>query len=916
MEVSLSGPSFASQRVLWAEEIVRLDTPTKARVRAVLMQEVAQGDMLGTNAALIFVRSDGTSRRFDGWVTEVNLIASPEAEDGTRGAPTYEFCLVATMGLLSGSIDCRIFQEKKTDEIVTEVLGEFGLKPDQLHFELSHALTPRVYSVQYRESALHYVSRLLEEDGILYYSLIDENGQEHVYFADDSTQAEKLPESAVPLRRASGQVEEGSAVYERTAARSVRAGRLTVTSFDFENPSLSLEASAEAADFASLESYRTTEVYTKPERGKRLAQIRLEEEQARGDRVSFVTDALETHVGHGFDLEELDGETTSYFVTAVTHEYSHDPGTSLSSTSQHGYRALVEGVPLTRPYRPRRLHARPVIAGPQTAIVVGQPGAESETLDTDKYGRVQVQFHWDRRGNHTTGASCWVRVAQLQTSGSMVLPRVDWEVVVEFIDGDPDQPIVTGRLFNGRFGPPYQLPEGKTRTSLQSASSPGGGGRNEIRFEDAAGSEEMMVNSQYNTLVAAANNRKKNITRNETQTIGNNAQLEVGGDQSLTITGGYETTVTGAHDTKVDGNRKMEVNAVYGLTTTGASKTTIGGNWMSMVGSPLDALIALGVSKAADVISAQADKAFQAVSAQAQGAIDQAMGAVAGLTSQTDAIQEGMDAMANGKMAASAGVLGGAAALPGAGDMLNSLAQGPASARAAEGTEASSGGIALAGAIRAATTGKLMEAQKTARTAMGEALGASGDAMAVSSEANATGPVGDQSGFSAEDTATGPGYSQFKVESSHTEKILGSRLQVAVEPVQVNVKTSMSETVGAAHVEVVGGTRAESCEGASSETEPGLVIVAKGGENLTVHGACQISVGGAIQESVNGDYSIESPLAVLMVGSMCDLKAKGKITLKVGASSLVVDGSGVTIQSPIVNISGSAVTATQSVSDG
>jgi len=911
MDVTLFGPSLVSQVVLWAEEVQALGAPRVTRVRAVLAQEVELAKIVGASGMLEFV-DGGSRRRVRGIFNEVTLLATAASE--ARVLPTYELTLVSAVALLAGSFDCRIFQDKTTQQIVGQLLLEFGVAENQQDWNLSTALTPRVYSVQYRESALAYASRLLEEEGIYYVCSSEEDGTERIAFRDDSSASAALPDRAVPLRRSTGLVDdEGRSVYSLGFGVAATFNKISVNAFDFEKPSLALESTfGEGSD---LESYTVREVFTTPERGVQLAELRCQAAVAAATKVTFSTNVVETEAGRRFDVARSAEETSAYFVTRVVHEYSHDPDHS-SEGAVHGHHATVEALPLELKFRPLPSHPAPRIVGPQTALVTGAAGAEPETVCTDPYGRVKVHFHWDRRGPLDDGSSCWMRVAQLQTSGSVILPRVGWEVVVEFVDGDPDRPVVTGRLFNGQFGPPYQLPEGKTRTSLQSASSPSGGGRNEIRFEDAAGSEEMMINSQYNTQIAAANNRKKNVTKNETLVIGNNAHLSVGADQTLQVTGGYEATVTGNQTTTVSGNRKSETNAVYGLTVKGSSNSSVSGNWMSMVGSPLDALIALGVSKAADLASAQADKVFRAVSAQAQGAIDQVTGALDGLTAQTDAISASMAEVADGKMAASAGVLGGAVALPGASDVLRSLGQGPAMGRAAEGTESSSGGIALGAMLRSGATAKLQEIQKSARAAVGDAAGVSGDAAAVASEANAAGPAGALGGFSAADAATGPGYSQTKVASSHDENIEGSRLQVTLEPVQVTVKTTLSETVGAAHLEVIAGDRAESVEGASSEAEPGLVVVAQGDENLTVHGACQISVGGAVQETVKGDYSIESGVGLSLIGSLHDVKAKGKITFKCGASSIVVDSSGVTITSAAVSVSGSGITVTGSVSDG
>ncbi|HSC89707.1 MAG TPA: type VI secretion system tip protein TssI/VgrG [Polyangiaceae bacterium] len=909
----LSG-SLASQLVLTVDEVEELNRPRSTSVRLLLLAETPLADLLGQPAQLQLIDDLGTERFVSGYVADVNLVASAEPEsEAERVYPTYDLSIASTLQLLGGIVDCRIFQDLTTPDIVKAVLEEWGIAADRQDWLLSGQYEPRVYSVQYRESCLAYVSRLLEDEGIFFFSRVDEQGIETFHFRDDSSAAQASPEGATPLRVATGSNQDGYSVFALAEGVEATSGKTSLQSFDFEKPALSLESSFETGSLNELENYGAQEPYASLERGRVLSKVRQEELSARARSVTFVTNDPRVGAGSSFRIE-AQPKARDLFVTRVAHSFELTPEGASDGTP--GYRAEVRALPLAQAFRPPRRHPQPRIVGPQTAIVVGPSGAEPETVHTDAYGRVKVRFHWDRRTDGTERTACWMRVAQLQTSGSMVLPRIHWEVVVEFVDGNPDQPIVTGRLYNAGFGPPYALPEGKTRMSLQSASSPAGGGRNEVRFEDAAGSEEMMVHSQYNTAIAAANNRKKNITKNETLVVGNNAKLEVGGDQTIQVTGGAKSTVKGNQKLTVSGNRKSEVNAVYGQTVKGSSTTSIQGNWMSMVGSPLDALISLGIAKAADVVAGKADQVLQSLNSAAQGAVEQVQGALSGLTSGTDTIAAGMAEMANGKMAAASAVLGGAVALPGAGDVMNSLAQAPAMARAAEGTDSSSGGIALGALVRGAAISQLQQAQKSARAALGAATGESAAATDVVSQANQAGPVGDLSGFSSEDTATGPGYSQTTVNSTHDETVGGSRIQMALEPISVNVKTTISETVGAAHVEVIGADRAESVEGASSETEAGLVIVAKGGENLTVHGACQISVGGAIQETVNGDYSIESDVSISLIGAMHDYKAKGKITITCGASSLVVDGAGVSLTSPVVNLSGSSVQVTGSVSDG
>lgn len=926
ISVSLLASNFECLRVVFAEELHRLMYPSRAHVRAVLNHAPALDELIGSPVLLQTQRSGEDPRLLLGIIMEARLCASPVLDARSRVAPTYEFVIESRLGLAQYIVDCRIFQptdqsKNTTQDIVTGLLEELGIPVDQQDWQLSESYVPREYCVQYRESTLNFITRLLEDEGISLAidtaaSANNDDPPKTIYrFFDDSKSSPAMPSEAVPLRAASGQNEERSAVYGIDGRRGVAPGQLTLRSFDFTRPTLTLEGKSTGQQFDDLELYGVSQHFVEPSHGKALALVRQGEQESASHATLLTTDSVAIRAGSRFDVGDQT-ETQNYFVTELrtTYRYS-ERDRSNQARNYYVAEALVQ--PLSVPYRPARVHPAPRIYGPQTATIVAKPGTEPEGVETDKYGRVKVHFHWDRYGKFDDTASCWMRVAQLQTSGSMVLPRIDWEVVVEFLDGNPDHPMVSGRLFNGRFMPPYELPAGRTRTSLQSASSPSGGGKNEIRFEDAAGTEELMIHSQYNTVINAANNRKKNITKDETLVVGNNASAEVGGNQTVKVTNGCEHAIKGNQTVTVGGNETKAVNAVNGLTVAGTAATSVSGNWMAMVGSPLDALIALGTAKAAAVASAQADKVFNQVSGAAESVIQQMAAPIQGLVDQASGINNNMGLVADGQLAAASGVIGGAIALPTASDMFRNLASTPALSRTAEGADASSGGIALGGAVQAAVSGALGEAAHAAKNAaLGAGSSTDGAAGGGKSEANAAGPAGDLGGFSQADTAKGPGFIQHTISSTHKETIGGNKLAAILESVNYNVAAGMTDDIAAAKIELINGERAESTEAAASETEPALVVVAKGGIVETVNGPRQLTVGGALMETIKGDYSIEGGAMVGLTGATFNVKAKSKITIKCGASSIVIDGSGVTFQTPAFTLTGSQVAAKKSVSDG
>jgi len=913
-EIKVVAGALTSTSVVSVTHVQHLSQPFSIHVRLAGASYVAPNEVLGAQAILSVQVAGQPVHQTRGVVTSIALIGTPQLESLSRVAPTYDLVIESVLAPLRGVVDSRIFQEKSTQDIVTSVLGTLAIPSSYLDFRCRQEAVEHRYAVRYEEDALSFASRLLESDGTYFFETVD-NDEQKLVFDDTSTAATERLSAPLPVRTADALDGDQPSVYSIERRLAVRPGQVALASYSFKK-ALRLEATAARDEHTELEHYSFSDVFYEDARGKALAGLRLEELAWEKETFSIVTDCLAIGPGDQLKVQESDLEDPkAYFVVSRTFKQTHDPrgredgaGETLSVT--------LLCIPLDVPYRPQRRHPKPVIDGPQTATVLAPEGTEPEGLCTDKHGRVKVKFHWDRYGKNDDTACCFLRVGQLQTSGSVVLPRVGWEVLVDFVEGDPDRPLVAGRLFNHIFMPPYALPEGKTRTTLQTASSPGGGGRNEVRFEDAAGSEEVMINSQYNTVIAVANDRKKNITKNETIVVTNNAALEVGSNQTVKVTNGSETTIGSDQSVTVSGNRTLEVNAVSGLTVAGTAETTVSGNWMAMIGSPLDALIALGTAKAAELAAAQADKAFAAVSGAMQGGLDQITAPLQGLTDQVDAMQADLGLVADGQLSATAGVLGGAVALPTASDMMNSFAQGPAVANAADGTEQSSGQIALHSMVSDLVSGKLQEAAAAAKEAYGQATGQSGEAQAGTSDANTAGPAGDLSGFSETDKAKGPGYAQYKVAGNYKETVGGMRLVAALQAVNRNIGGSMTETVGAATIEVIKGSRAESVEGASSEMEPAMVIVTKGDEIETVHGAKQFNVGGAVIEQVGGNYTIEAAAALTMIGAMHNMKAKSKITLKCGASSVIVDGSGITIEAPIVNVLGSSVTATKAVSDG
>ncbi|KYF80115.1 hypothetical protein BE18_06310, partial [Sorangium cellulosum] len=635
-------------RVLRFESIHEAGRPLVVDVEVILHVFQELDAMIGKPAALSFGAPGEAPRVLAGTVEAATSIGTTELGMEAIGA-RYVVRVVSSLALLARSVDSRIFQDMSAKEIVAQVLEEHGVA--RVEWRLSGDCPKREYCVQYQESALAFISRLMEHEGIYSFVEVDADG-ELLVFDDDSAIAAPIPgDPALPFRRRTGlsAADERDAIYAIRELERVRSGKFVLRDFDFERPQLDLTASAASSEHAELERYDYPGGYFEPCEGQRLAQIRLEEEQVERRTIEIEAVCPRLAVGHTLtitDAGELDGE---YFLFAVTHTFVHDDGEEREGGASRS-RARARLVPADVKYRPRRVTPIPVIEGPQTATVVAPAGAQPEAIHTDEHGRCKVKFHWDRSDVTDDKASCWMRVAQLQTSGSMMLPRIGWEMIVEFLEGNPDRPIVTGRLYNGVYMPPYALPEGKTRTAIRTASTPGGGGANEVRFEDKAGAEEIMVHAQHDMKTAAANNAKKNIGNNETTVVGNNASLEVGGNQTTKITKGSSNTVGADQTISVGGNRTLEVNAVSAVTAKGNATTTVGGNQFEMDGNPLEAMLALAAQAAVQFASVMANNAISAIQGQVDGAINQVMGPINALTQQAQGVAGAMRAVAGGDM--------------------------------------------------------------------------------------------------------------------------------------------------------------------------------------------------------------------------------------------------------------------------
>jgi type VI secretion system secreted protein VgrG len=502
--------------------------------------------IVGKSVTISLNLDDSTARYINGVVTRFVQTG------GNLNFATYHAEVRPWLWWLTLRTDSRIFQEKTTPDIIKAVFGDLGFT--DFRVATSATYTAREYCVQYQESAFDFISRLMEEDGIFYF-FEHEDGKHTLVIADASSANAACPNLATArFHPASGSQNEFDIIYRWSLEQQAVPKTFTLEDFNFETPSAELLAKKDGST-GRMEVYEYPGGYKAKADGDGIAAIRLQELQhpaltMRGDSYcrAFVPGYKFAMTGHF-----RDDMNTNYVLRRVAHSATHE-----------AYSNTFDAYPLTVPFSPPRITPRARVMGAQTATVVGKSGEE---IWTDKYGRVKVQFHWDQQGKKDEKSSCWVRVAHGwagQGWGMMFLPRIGQEVIVSFLEGDPDRPIITGSVYNAEKTVPYALPGEQTKSTIMGYSSKGGGGNNEIRFEDKKDSEEVYVHAQKDMTIKVENDRKKDVLHDEINTIKN--------DRTTTIQEGNEKLVVSKGDRTVQVETGKETHEVKGerlLTVTG-----------------------------------------------------------------------------------------------------------------------------------------------------------------------------------------------------------------------------------------------------------------------------------------------------------------------------------------------------------
>ncbi len=558
--------------------------------------------LLGQGVTIRVTSEDGATRDFSGMVSEF--------AQGIRDVrfTEYKITIVPHVWMLTQKGQSQIFQQMSVPDILRKIFAGFEVK-----FELQGTFEPRNYCVQYRETDFAFASRLMEEEGIFYY-FEHSGGKDRMIFANTAQSHAELPSKGQIKYHRIGEEEYFYGSISRFANDyRVQTGKVTLWDHNFQLPASRLDM--EKTSIHQFGESHKLEMYDYPggygrkydgidpsggEQGGELNKVFPDRERTLQNMIEMMdsrvcpangsSDCCAITPGHRFTLsnhpnEEINGQ---YVITTAVHTAEQNPAYVSSESAANPYTNEFTCIPYgsgAPPFRPLRSTPKPIVYGSQTAIVVGPAGEE---IFTDKYGRVKVQFFWDRDGKDNESSSCWVRVAQIWAGnkwGSMFIPRIGMEVVINFLEGDPDRPIIVGCVYNPATMPPYTLPDEKTKSTIKSNSSKGGQGFNEFRFEDKKGEEQIFVHGQKDQDIRIRNDRRELIgndrhlivTRDKRERVKRDEHILIERDEIERVKRDYHRTVEGkaafktkeSHSHDIGGNSSEKIGGNFAMDVSG-----------------------------------------------------------------------------------------------------------------------------------------------------------------------------------------------------------------------------------------------------------------------------------------------------------------------------------------------------------
>lgn len=601
-------------------------------------------------------------RRLSGIVTGARELLAPALPEGhprfgrTRARLTVE----SPIARLRYRRDFRVFCDLSSVDIAQVLFQDAGIT-DRVSVRVQGSPPPRASRTQAHETSLDFLARLLEEDGIFYFTEFAEDGP--IVVLGDAGGA-LVEGRAVPFRPGSG-LSGGGAITELRESVRLRPSKVTLRDHDFTKPSLDLLGEVQKESPLAREHYDYPGRFDDPAEGAQRAQEVLDAFVAGSEGIVGESTCPSITAGHTFTIEDVaEGFAGPWLVVSADHGWKNDGESTRVSCR---FRAVAADAS----YRPARTRPKPRMPGPTLAKVRGPSGEE---IHCDEHGRVKISFVWDRHAKQDDTSSAWVRVGQMHTSGSVAIPRVGWEVVVDFEDGDPDRPVVMGRVYNAVFMPPYGLPASKTQSALRSLSSPGGGGNNEIRMDDGAGSQHVRIFSQKDTNLVVGGDRTETVGQHSARTVGSNQTVSIGGNETLdvganvdarvgasstwSVGGSRSHTITGPEKTTVKADRDLSIGGSHTTVTAASSTMNAAGSLSESIGGSVIEATAAGVTT--QVAGTASYTIGAAVIQAAAGGVSEAVLGAAAITIGGALIRASADDVSVGVQGAKATTVGGA----------------------------------------------------------------------------------------------------------------------------------------------------------------------------------------------------------------------------------------------------------------
>jgi type VI secretion system secreted protein VgrG len=551
--------------------------------------DVVLDDILGKNITVKLALPDDETRYFNGYVTRFS-------QGGMYGRYyRYSAVVRSWMWFLTRTSDCRIFQEMTVPDIVKKVFEDDPAA--DFKFELTGAYRKWTYCVQYRETDFNFISRLLELEGISYY-LRHTDGHHTVVLTDSTSKLTASPNYetipyVAPEKIVRPELEHISS-WEHSG--EIQPGVYVHDDYDFERPSVKIKTRKPLVRGYAPSEYEVFDypgLYVQKADGDQYADVRINELGSQFALAQASTNSKGVRVGSLFTLEDCprEDQNCEHQIVAASHDLEFSEYEAMPEGAGTRYRCSFVAMTSKQQFRPRRSTPKPFVQGPQTAVVVGPGGDE---IYTDKYGRVKVQFHWDRLGKKDENSSCWVRVSHPWAGkgwGSVSTPRIGQEVIVDFLEGDPDQPIITGRVYNAENLPPFGFPAGAVLSGIKSNTHKGAG-FNELSMDDSAGVERVFIHGQFNMDTV--------VEHDQTSTIHNCRTDKVDIDDSETVGGNQTQHVVKNQTVNIDANRTETVGANEKITVKAhRSEKVLAGEDVTVIGLRAHTVVGVQTTKIA-----------------------------------------------------------------------------------------------------------------------------------------------------------------------------------------------------------------------------------------------------------------------------------------------------------------------------